>query len=596
MSKSNDSTALWGGGGGAPAGLAGLRLELRRLSGRPLLFALAAVPLLAVVVLLIVIVWTSFADNVTAGLAVHLTLNHYVELTTDPIVVSALVNTVWFALVTVAVAMAFGVTIAWLIERTDLPGKKLIYSLMTAVLLFPTIFQAMGWMFFLHPRIGMLNIWLMRSFGLVNAPISIANVVGMGWVEGLGLASIAFVITSPILRALNAALDEAATVHGIGRWRSLLHVVLPLVWPALVAAAIYIAVIAIASFEVPAVIGLGSKIYTFSTLVYIKVAPEMGAPNYGVVGAASVVLVLASLLLSWWYFRVLRLAHRYEVVRGRAYQARPASLGRWRWAGYALLVVYFTLSCLLPLALMIWASLLPYMQPFSLQALEHLSLRHFQSIQWDLLWRSAKHTLVLMVTVPSIALVFGVAISWVVLRSGVRGRLVFDWIAFLPHAVPNLIFALAMVIIALDFVPKGVAFYGTIFIIMAIYVLVRLSLVTRVLNAALIQIHRELEECAQVSGLRTLATLTRITVPLLAPALANLWIWTALLTFRELTMAAFLVTQDNITLPVLVWEQWNAGGGGRAAAISLIFIAMFLPLIGLYWMFRARANIGDPQA
>ena len=152
---------------------------------------------------------------------------------------------------------------------------------------------------------------------------------------GLGLASLAFVITSPVMRALNGALDEAATVHGIGRWRSFLHITLPLIWPALLAAAIYIAVIAVAAFEVPAVIGLGSKIYTFSTLVYIKVVPEMGTPEYGVVGAVSVVLILLSLLLSWWYFRVMRLAHRYEVVRGRSYEVKRIPLGRWRWAGQA---------------------------------------------------------------------------------------------------------------------------------------------------------------------------------------------------------------------------------------------------------------------
>jgi iron(III) transport system permease protein len=563
-------------------------------SGRPLIIGLSALPLAVVLGLLVVIVWSSLVGDITAGFTSSFTWRHYRALTDDPLVYTALENTAWFVLVTVVVAMSLGIAAAWLVERTDLPGKKTVYSLMTAVLLLPSIFLAMGWMFLLHPRIGVLNTWAMRTFDLRSAPVSIANVVGMGWVEGLGLASLAFVITSPILRALSAALDEAATVHGIGRARGFLVITLPLMAPALIAAAIYIAVIAIATFEVPAIIGLGSKIYTFSTLVYIKVVPEMGLPDYGLVGAVSVILILLSLLLSWWYFRVMRLAHRYEVVRGRSYEVKRIALGRWRWAGYGLLGGYFTLACVLPLIMMVWVALLPYVQPFSAAAFRQLSTRHFQNLEWNLLWRSTEHTLILMATVPTISLLFGIAISWVVVRSGLRGRFVFDWIAFLPHAVPNLIFAVAMVIVALRVVPQGVPFYGTIFILMAVYVLVRISLVTRVLNGALVQIHRELEEAAHVSGLSTLVTIWKISAPLLLPAFANLWIWTALLTYRELTMAAFMVTRDNITLPVLVWNDWNGGNSGAAAAISLLFILMFLPLIAVYWGLRERSDVAGP--
>lgn len=566
------------------------------LSGRPLVFGLAALPLVVVLGLLLVIVWTSVVGNIASGLISTLTLRHYQALVDDPLVYTALENTAWFVLVTILVAMSLGTIIAWLVERTDLRGKKTVYSLMTSILLLPSIFTAMGWLFLLHPRIGLLNTWLMRVFALHSAPFNIASIVGMGWVEGLGLASLAFVITSPILRALNAALEEAATVHGIRRVRSFFVITLPLIAPALIAAAIYIGVIAIATFEVPAVIGLGSKIYTFSTLVYIKVMPEMGLPDYGVVGAVSVILILLSLVLSWWYFRVMRLAHRYEVVRGRSYVVKRIPLGRWRWAGYGLLGSYFTLACVLPLVMMIWVALLPYVQSFSAAAFHQLTLRNFDSIEWSLLWRSTEHTLILMVTVPTISLLLGMAISWVVVRSNMRMRFLFDSVAFLPHAVPNLIFAVAMVIVALRFVPNGVPFYGTIFILMAVYVLVRISLITRVLNGALVQIHRELDEVAHVSGLSTLVTIWKVSTPLLLPAFANLWIWTALLTYRELTMAAFMVTRNNITLPVLVWNYWNGGDSARAAATSLLFILLFFPLVAIYWGLRARSDIANPNA
>jgi len=98
-----------------------------------------------------------------------------------------------------------------------------------------------------------------------------------------------------------------------------------------------------------------------------------------------------------------------------------------------------------------------------------------------------------------------------------------------------------------------------------------------------------------VSGLSTIMTIRKISVPLLLPAFVNLWIWIALLTYRELTMAAFMVTHDNITLPVLVWSDWNGGNTGAAATISLLFVLMLLPLLALYWGLRGRSELVGPD-
>ncbi|MGZ0244788.1 MAG: ABC transporter permease [Alphaproteobacteria bacterium] len=562
------------------------------LTGRPVVFGLASLPLVFVLILLAVVVWVSVVDDIGSGLSTSaLTFKHFHALFDDPQISTTLWNTAGFAIITVITAMAFGVTAAWLVERTDLPWKKLVYVLMTVGLLLPTFFIAMGWVFLMHPRIGMVNRWLMDLFNLSEAPFNIATITGMGWVEGLGLASLAFVMTSPIFKALNPALEEASTVHGLGRWGTAWHVVLPLMWPALLAASIYIAVIAIATFEVPAIIGLGSKIFTFSTLVYVLVSPEEGVPNYGIVGALSMFLVGISIVLSYWYFRVIRLSHRYGVIEGRGYRPKMIPLGRLVWVAWGGLGSYFMLAKILPLLMMVWASLLPYFQPFSIKALSFLSFKNFEAIDWTLVGRGTLNTVILMLVVPTVAIIFGLTISWIVTRTKTKGRFIFDWIAFLPHAVPNLIFALAAILFALYVLPKSVPFYGTIFILMAIYILTRISLTTRVLNGSLLQIHKELEEAAYVSGMSTIPTMWKIVFPLIMPAVVNLWIWNALLTYRELTMAAFLVTQENITLPVVIWSLWNSGTTGEAAAVSLFFVATLVPLIAAYWGLRGRTEL-----
>jgi iron(III) transport system permease protein len=560
------------------------------MSGRPLIYVVAALPLVVVVLLIGVIIYVSFRDNLNDGLWGSLTLRHFAALIKDPLIYSALINTIGFTLATIVTAISIGGAIAWLVERTDLPGKRLVYFLMTIGLLVPTFFMAMGWVFFLHPRIGMFNRWMMDLFELSEAPLSIANVWGMGWVEGLGLASLAFMMTGPIFRALNPSLEEAATVHGLGRWATFTKVILPLTWPALLACSIYISVIAFAAFEVPAIIGLGNRIFTFATIVYVKVTPDTGLPNFGFVGAVSVMLIVLAGFLSWWYFRVIRLSHRYGVIQGRGYRPKLIELGNKKWLCWAGLLVYFLLSKVMPLAMMIWASLLPYFQPFSVDALSTVSLSNFRAIDWSLVGRGALNTFYIVLWVPTIALIFGLTISWIVVRSNLRGRFVYDWVAFLPHAVPNLIFALSAVIFALFILPQEMHIYGTVTILVIVFVLVRISLVTRVLNGALLQINRELEEAAYVSGIRPLQAMWKIILPLLLPAILNLWIWNALLSYRELTIAAFMVTQENVTLPVVVWSLWHSGSAGQAAAVSIVFVILLLPLVAIYWSMRASEN------
>jgi iron(III) transport system permease protein len=99
------------------------------------------------------------------------------------------------------------------------------------------------------------------------------------------------------------------------------------------------------------------------------------------------------------------------------------------------------------------------------------------------------------------------------------------------------------------------------------------------LNGALIQIHPELEEAALVGGASRVTVLTRITVPLLRPALFFTWFWVLLLAFREVTVAVLLSGPGNVLMPTLVWNRWNAGRLEEAAAAGVILVLTALLLI-----------------
>jgi len=314
-----------------------------------------------------------------------------------------------------------------------------------------------------------------------------------------------------------------------------------------------------------------------------------------VAGAVSSLLVVLALLLSWWYFRVLRYSSRYAVVTGKGYRPKLVELGPGgRLCAWSFLGFFFLVAKLLPFLLLVWAALLQYFQPPSLAALSQLSLRNFYGLPWQLLLAGAKNTLLLMVLVPTLTLMLCLAISWVILRSQLRWRVLFDALAFLPHAVPSIILAIAAVFAALFLLRDFLPLYGTLSILVLVYTVSRISFATRIINNSLAQIHPELEEAAFAGGLRILQVMRKILLPLLKPALVYAWLWMALLCYRELTMASVLVTnQNNVTLPMIVWGLWLGGSLNQAAAANLVILVFMLPALLLYLTFGRRSRLED---
>ena len=124
---------------------------------------------------------------------------------------------------------------------------------------------------------------------LFRSPLNISSVAGMGWVQGLNLAPLAFIMTAAVFRSLDPTLEEAARMHGAGPFTVLRRITLRLAWPGILAAAIYIFMTAFAAFDVPAIIGWGNRIFTFTTYLYLLLNPQDTLPRYGLGAALSTV-------------------------------------------------------------------------------------------------------------------------------------------------------------------------------------------------------------------------------------------------------------------------------------------------------------------
>ena len=560
-----------------------------------LMIGVAAVFSVIILAPLVVVFWLSFFEGSLLDPVTRYSLNNYAEVFFEPFTYRVLLNTAGFSLVALAVAFFFGLPCAWLVERTNFPGKTTLLTFMTIGLLIPGFAVAMGWLFLLHPRIGLANQFLQSFLSLHEAPLNITSITGMGWVQGLNLTPVAFIMTASAFRAMDPKLEEAAEASGASTARYLFTVTIPLIWPGVLAAGIYIFTVGLSAFDVPAIIGWSNRIFTFSTYMYLMVTPQEGLPRYGASATFSIIGIILAAVLGWWYSRVQKRSHQYEVITGKAYQPKLIKLGSRAVLAWCFVGIYLFLSKVIPLAMLVWASVLRYFEMPSLEALERATLQNYLALPWDLVLRGASNTSILMLLTPTVTVIVSVIFAWVVLRSHFPGRFLFDFFAFLPHAVPNIVFAIGAVLIALFVLPRFIPLYGTVWLLLLLYVVVRLSYGTRMMNSSLIQIHKELEEAAYASGASTWNVMRRILVPILSPPILYGWLWIALLTYRELTLAVLLSRAENTTLPVVVWSIWLNGGFSQAAALTVVMLGVLVPIIVLYWIVARRLGMG-PRA
>jgi iron(III) transport system permease protein len=169
-------------------------------------------------------------------------------------------------------------------------------------------------------------------------------------------------------------------------------------------------------------------------------------------------------------------------------------------------------------------------------------------------------------------------------------RYALEFGAFLPQALPEVILSIGALLLSLFVLGTAIPLYGTVWLIAIVYIVARLAFATRALNGSLLQIHRELEEAAFVSGLSTARTAWHVLFPLIRPTLFSVWIWTALLVYRELTAAVFLAVHDNITLPAVIWSYWYSGSINKASAVTLLMTLVLAPLIFIAWWLAGAAK------
>ncbi len=566
-------------------------LRTQLLSPEAPLFGIGLVVSVVIVGLMAVILWSTFLVGLPGMPDSHFGLDNYSDVF-SPIIRQTGLNTLLLGIGTVLVSLLFAVPTAWLLHRTNTPLKGIFLTLMFLHILIPGFLKTMGWIILLSPQIGIINELLRTFIAVESGPISIYNLPSMAILQGLTLAPVMFFMVSAAFLAVDPSFEEAAEVSGASKFHSLRRITLPLVTPATVAAVMYVFMTAVSMYEIAALLGAPTRIHVFATLMFSALRPEAGLPRYGVAGVYGVILLIPTLVALYYYQRMLRLSHRYATVTGKGYKPKLVDLGRWKWAGAGFIWFYFLLDTILPFLSMLWISFIPRIRLPSMDALATASLDGYQQALGTLIRGGVlTNTVTLMLSVGIGVTLISIIISWIVLRTRMPGRFAVDTIAMLPHAVPRIAFAFAVALVAL-LLANQIPLYGSLGTIIITHILTWVAFGTRTVNGALIQIHNDLEDAVQTSGGSRLVAIRRVFVPLLAPAIAYVMVWTTLLSYREVTSALLLKSPRNIVLSTKIWVLWISGESTMAAALAVIMILVMGVLITVLLRAFPRVFLG----
>ncbi len=272
-------------------------------------------------------------------------------------------------------------------------------------------------------------------------------------------------------------------------------------------------------------------------------------------------------------------------MTGKGFRPRPIDLGRWRWFTAALFVVYFLLIVVLPFSVLLWSSFQRFYSVPSMEALQNLTLDPYRFIfAYPNLTRTIWNSVVLSFGSATIVMLVTSVICWIVVKTKLPGRWLLDNIASLPMVFPGLVLGLAIMIFYLN-VDIGV--YGTIWIMFIAYITRFMPYGLRYSTTSMLQIHKELEESAAMSGASWATTFRRIILPLLKPGLLAGWIYVMIVSIRELSTSILLYSPDTQVVSIVIWELWENGQYVELSALGVLFIiTLFVLVLIAQWLGR----------
>jgi iron(III) transport system permease protein len=475
----------------------------------------------------------------------------------DPI--ALLLRMTLMAVGATVLAVFLAVPWAWLVARTDVPGRRLFQALGPLPLAVPPYVGAIAYAALLAPG-GILHQWLAGFSGATASQVAFPSFFygpwGAAFVLGVFNVPYVFITVRSALARVNPALEESARSLGFNSAGVFWRVTLPMLRPALLAGGFLVFLYAWVDFGVVSLL----RVKTFTTLIYNQLLAGFSLPE-AAGSSLSLLLIVAALLVAQRWS--LGSARYVQVGLNRSGTAAPGTvaLGRWKWAAVLYLLLAASVTLLVPLGVLL----------VNMARLEPSAIARFLPQQVPYLGNS----IVVAGSGATVALALAAVTSWNRWRGGSG---LAEAILQAGYAIPGTVLGLSAVGMALALLAP---LYGTPAMLALAYVVLYAGPAHQAARASLNQIAPSMEEAARALGRNPLGAAREIILPLAWPGLAGAWLIAFILSIRELAATLVLRPAGFDTLPVRIWvHTMDVGIDPHASVVALLLIC----IVGLSWL------------
>jgi iron(III) transport system permease protein len=466
-------------------------------------------------------------------------------------------------------ALPIGSAVAFLLVRTDLPGRSWLEPAVLVPVFVSPVVLGFGYVVSVGP-VGFFSLWTRDLLG--GIPWNLYSLPSLVVISGLTHVPYVYLYTSSALRAVSSDVEEAASVAGAGPVRIALGTTLPIVWPAILYSGVLVFFLGFELFGLPLILGDPGGLLVLSTYLY-KLTNRLGVPSYQLMAVVAVVIVAIALPLVWLQRRLLGVANRFVTMRGKGAAARPLRLGRLRWPAFALVMLGLLVTVVLPLS---GVFLRAFVSSWGegIRLLDVLTLDHFQELlEYPNLVRGVLNTLGLGVVGGALAVACYAAIGLTSHRWQSRWGKALDYLVMLPRGMPGLVAGLAFLWLFL-FVKPLAPLRGTLVSVWLAYAVVWLAYGLRLISGALLQVGPELEEAALVAGASRGKVTRDVTLPLIRFGLLGSWLLVFMIFVREYSTGVYLLGPGTETIGSLIVSLWGTGAIDTVAALSVVNVVL----------------------
>ncbi|HUC97314.1 MAG TPA: iron ABC transporter permease [Candidatus Polarisedimenticolaceae bacterium] len=509
------------------------------------------------------------------GAAIGFSAENYLRVFADRQIWSLLNNSILYAAGSAALGTGIGAMLAWIVARTNTPGKRLVELMPLYPILMPPIMKNIAWILLLAPKSGILNNMIEQLTGTNPLWFNAFSLAGMIWVFGLACVPLGYLFLLPVFLSFDPSLEESAYIAGSKPVHTMLHITFPLAVPAFLSAFVLNFLRGLRGFETPVLQGTPGGINVFVARVYDSMALEF---NTGLATSYSMVLVALSVITLMFYIRTTRFSERYATITGKGYRVKVIDIGPWKYVTFLAVLFYFLVGIAIPFIVLIVVSMIPYFDYWTFMQFPSNAVltNYFTVMKHPSFVNGLYNSLILSVTIAVVTVLSGIIMAFTIYRTRAHGTKIFEFIGTLPLAFPPLVLSVGLVIIFL-----GTPLYNSLWALGLGLFVAYFPYAFRNASGAIVNIHKELDEAAWVHGARWRHVFFKITLPILKPSVGGALFYILIESIRNVDVAILLTSPGKEYGPVTLFEYFRVGQWAEAAAGGVIYLIILIVAVSI---------------